>query len=166
MNFINYILVSTFGFSLLWVPFLHALIVVLFGLKMIWVRRPVAVAFAWLLIVALFPLIGISLYIFIGERPVGRKLTHKIIRMNKEYEDITSSMRQHYLADRALLPIRGKALSLLAESRNGSPVVAGNKIQLFTNSLDILQEFIKEINAAKKHSTSSSTYGLWGAMLI
>ena len=159
MNFINYILVSTFGFSLLWVPFLHALIVVLFGLKMIWVRRPVAVAFAWLLIVALFPLIGISLYIFIGERPVGRKLTHKIIRMNKEYEDITSSMRQHYLADRALLPIQGKALSLLAESRNGSPVVAGNKIQLFTNSLDILQEFIKEINAAKK--TLNLEFYIW-----
>jgi len=108
------------------------------------------VAFAWFLIVILVPLIGISLYILIGERPVGRKLTRKIVRMNHEYEKITQEMRQQYLADRNKLPLEGQALSLLAESRNGSPVVAGNKIELHTESLKILQLFIHEIDQAKK----------------
>ncbi len=150
MNILNYLLGSIFGFSLIWVPIAHATIVLLFGVRMISVRRPVAVAIAWFLIVVLFPLVGISLYILIGERPVGRKLTRKIIRMDKEYAAITEDMRKRYLADKKLLPIEGMALSLLAESKNGSPVIAGNQIELFTNSLEILQSFVDEINQAKK----------------
>lgn len=150
MNILSYIFGSVFGFSLIWIPILHASIVFLFGLYLISARRPVGVAFAWFLIVILVPLIGISLYILIGERPVGRKLTRKIVRMNHEYEMITQEMRQQYLADRKKLPLEGQALSLLAESRNGSPVVAGNKIELHTESLKILQLFIHEIEQAKK----------------
>ena len=150
MNILSYIFGSVFGFSLIWIPILHAGIVLLFGLYLISARRPVGVAFAWFLIVILVPLIGISLYILIGERPVGRKLTRKIVRMNHEYEKITQDMRQQYLADRKKLPLEGRALSLLAESRNGSPVVAGNKIELHTESLKILQLFINEIHQAKK----------------
>lgn len=150
MSFLNYLLGSIFGTSFFWVPILHVVILILFGLHMISVRRPVAVSFAWFLIVVLFPLIGISLYILIGERPVGRKLTRKIIRMDKEYAALTENLRKQYEADKHLLPIEGRALSLLAESKNGSPVIAGNKIELFTSSLEILQCFIDEINQAKK----------------
>lgn len=150
MNFLNYLSGSIFGVSFIWVPILHVAIVILFGFHMISVRRPVAVSIAWFLIVVLFPLIGVSLYILIGERPVGRKLTRKIIRMDKEYAAITGDMRKHYQADKQLLPIEGRALSLLAESKNGSPVIAGNKIELFTSSLEILQYFVDEINQAKK----------------
>ena len=150
MNILSYIFGTFFGFSLIWIPILHVSIVFLFGLYLISARRPVAVAFAWFLIVILVPLIGISLYVLIGERPVGRKLTRKIIRMNHEYEKITQEMRQQHLEDRKKLPLEGQALSLLAESRNGSPVVAGNKIELHTESLNILQLFIHEINTAQK----------------
>ncbi|MBU3636554.1 cardiolipin synthase [Polynucleobacter sp. es-MAR-4] len=150
MNILNYLLGSIFGFSLIWVPIAHAIIVILFGFRLISVRRPVGVVLAWFLIVVLFPVLGISLYILIGERPVGRKLTRKIIRMDKEYAAITDSMRKRYSADRQQLPVEGRALSLLAEAKNGSPVVAGNKIELHTNSLNILQQFIDEINQAKK----------------
>jgi len=150
MNLIAFIFEYIFGVSLTWVPIIHVSIIFLFSIYLISVRRPVAVAFAWFLIVILFPFIGISLYILIGERPVGRKLTRKIIRMNREYEQISEKMRREYLADRQKLPPEGRALSLLAESKNGSPVVAGNKIELHTNSLKILQNFIDEINQAKK----------------
>ena len=149
MSFLNYLLGTTFGLSLIWVPLLHITIVLLFGFRLISVRRPVGVVLAWFLIVVLVPLLGIGLYILIGERPVGRKLTRKIIRMDKEYAAITENMRQRYQADKQLLPIEGRALSLLAESNNGSPVIAGNKIELFTSSLKILQLFIDEINQAK-----------------
>ena len=150
MSFLNYLLGTIFGFSLIWVPLLHSGVVILFGFRLISVRRPVAVVLAWFLIVVLAPVLGIALYILIGERPVGRKLTRKIIRMDKEYAAITENMRQRYQADKQLLPIEGRALGLLAESKNGSPVIAGNKIELFTSSLKILQLFIDEINQAKK----------------
>jgi len=150
MNFMAFIFGSLFGFSFTWVPLVHITIIFLFGIHLISVRRPVGVAFAWFLIVILLPLLGIVLYILIGERPVGRRLTRKIVRMNREFEKITESMRQLYVADRQKLPVEGRALSLLAESKNGSPVVAGNQVELHTDSLKILQNFIDEINQAKK----------------
>ena len=141
---------ATFDLKLNGFLLIHFFVVTYFIGVIISVRRPVGVAFAWIFIVMTFPVLGITLYVLIGERPVGRQLTRKIIRMDKEYAAITEDMRKHYQADKQLLPIEGRALSLLAESKNGSPVIAGNKIELFTSSLEILQRFIDEINQAKK----------------
>lgn len=140
----------TFELNLNWLLLVHFLLVTYFIGVIISVRRPVGVAFAWIFIVMTFPVLGISLYVLIGERPVGRKLTRKITRMNREYEKITEGMRMMYAGDKLKLPIEARSFSLLAESNNGTPVVAGNQIELHTNSLQILQLFIDEINQAKE----------------
>ena len=150
MNLIAFFLDEFFNFNLFWLTPIHAAIVITFFIRLISVRRPVGVAFAWLLIVILLPLLGVALYVLIGERPVGRNLMLKIDRMSKDYVAITGNMRQRFREDRKLLPLEGRALSLLAESKNGSPAIAGNHIELFTNSLEILQKFIDAINGAKK----------------
>jgi cardiolipin synthase len=147
---INIFLNHTFELSFSWILVAHFLLVTYFIGVIISVRRPVGVAFAWIFIVMTFPVLGISLYVLIGERPVGRKLTRKITRMNREYEKITEDMRTLYAGDKLKLPIEARSFSLLAESNNGTPVVAGNKVELFTNSLQILQFFIDEINEAKE----------------
>jgi cardiolipin synthase len=149
-DLLNLFLKHAFALNLNWLLLIHVFLVTYFIGVIISVRRPVGVAFAWIFIVMTFPVMGISLYVLIGERPVGRKLTRKIIRMNQEYAAITENMRKRYLADKQQLPLEGRALSLLAESKNGSPVIAGNQIELFTNSLEILRHFIDEINQAKE----------------
>jgi cardiolipin synthase len=70
--------------------------------------------------------------------------------MNRQYEKITEDMRAMYAGDRQELPSEARSFSLLAEANNGTPVVAGNKVELHTNSLQILQLFIDEINQARK----------------
>ncbi len=149
-DLLGFVFNSMLDLNLGWILFIHFALVALFILLIISVRRPVGVAFAWILIVMTFPLLGIGLYILIGERPVGRNLTRKIARMSKDYILITQGVRERFQGDRKLLPLEGRALSLLAESKNGSPAIAGNHIELFTNSLDILQKFIDAINGAKK----------------
>jgi cardiolipin synthase len=148
-DLLNIFLESTLDFSMNGLLLLHFLLVTYFIGVIISVRRPVGVAFAWIFIVMTFPVIGISLYVLIGERPVGRKLTRKITRMNREYAKITEDMRSMYAADKLKLPIQARSFSLLAEANNGTPVVDGNKVELHTNSLQILQLFIDEINQAK-----------------
>jgi cardiolipin synthase len=137
------------GYSIPWFLILHLIVTILFFLRIIWIRRPVSVAISWLLIIVTFPAIGLILYLTIGERPVGRALTNKIIRMEKEYAKISKAMRLLHEPDRALLKQDAHAISLLAQAKNGAPVAAGNQIELFTNSLEILQHFINEINSAK-----------------
>jgi len=138
------------AFNLRLILLIHFLLVAYFIGVIISVRRPVGVAFAWIFIVMTFPVMGIGLYVLIGERPVGRRLTRKITRMNREYEKITEDMRAMYAKDKLKLPIEARSFSLLAQSNNGTPVVAGNKVELHTNSLQILQLFIDEINRAKE----------------
>jgi cardiolipin synthase A/B len=149
-DLLSFFLKSSLDINLNWLIPIHFLLVTIFIAVIISVRRPVGVAFAWIFIVMTFPLLGISLYILIGERPVGRGLTRKITRMNREYAKITEALRQQYAPERLKLPLEARALSLLAESKNGTPVVSGNKIKLHTNSLEILQLFIDEINQAKE----------------
>ena len=138
-----------FELNINWLLFIHFGLVTYFIGIIISVRRPVGVAFAWIFIVMTFPVLGISLYVLIGERPIGRKLTKKISRMNLEYTRITQKVCQDYAGDRQNMPLEGRALSILAEAKNGSPVVAGNQVELHTDSLKILQCFIDEINQAK-----------------
>ncbi len=138
-----------FELNINWLLFIHFGLVTYFIGIIISIRRPVGVAFAWIFIVMTFPVLGISLYVLIGERPIGRKLTKKISRMNLEYTRITQKVCQDYAGDRQHMPLEGRALSLLAEDKNGSPVVAGNQVELHTDSLKILQCFIDEINQAK-----------------
>ena len=141
---------TIFGYHVPWFVILHVVIAILFFLRIIWVRRPVGVAVSWLLIIVSFPIVGLILYLTIGERPVGRTLTSKIIRMEKEYAKISKAMRQLHEPDRSLLHADAHAISLLAQAKNGTPVAAGNRIELFTNSLEILQHFIDEINRAQQ----------------
>jgi cardiolipin synthase len=149
MNFIDILIGREADLPFPWFALAHAALVILFALRLIWIRRPVSVSFAWFLVVVMLPALGIVLYVLFGERPVGRTLTKKIVRMEREHAKLRETMRHHYAADRALLPIEAKALSLLAESQNGSPVTAGNRIELFTESLTILQTFVREIDEAK-----------------
>ncbi|MBU3606367.1 cardiolipin synthase [Polynucleobacter sp. MWH-Creno-3A4] len=149
-NLLIALLPSTLQLNLDFILFIHFILVTIFIGVIISVRRPVGVAFAWIFIVVTFPVLGISLYILIGDRPVGRSLTRKIKRMNHEYAQITEEMRQAYAGDREQLPPESRAISLLAESKNGTPVVAGNLLELHTDSLKILQCFIDEINQAQK----------------
>lgn len=149
MNLIDILIGRQADLSFPWFALAHTVLVILFALRLIWIRRPVSVSFAWFLIVVMLPALGIVLYVLFGERPVGRNLTKKIVRMEREHARLRETMRHHYAADRALLPIEANALSLLAESQNGSPVTAGNRIELFTESLTILQTFVREIDAAK-----------------
>lgn len=149
-DLLNFFIDSILGFRSDTFLLVHFILVTLFILVIISVRRPVGVAFAWILIVMTVPILGIGLYFLIGERPVGRNMTRKISRMSKNYDAIANRNRQHFQPDRKHLPLEGRALSLLAESKNGSPVIAGNHIELYTNSLEILQKFIDAIEGAKK----------------
>ena len=79
MNWQTILLGTLFGFSFPWFIFLHITIVVFCAFRLIWIKRRVSVAIAWALVVGLLPFIGLILYLMIGQKPVGVKLTKKII---------------------------------------------------------------------------------------
>jgi cardiolipin synthase len=82
MNWQTILLGTLFGFTFPWFVILHIIIVFLFAFRLIWIKRPVSVAIAWALVIVLLPFIGLILYLIIGQKPVGIKLTKKLLQFN------------------------------------------------------------------------------------
>ncbi len=150
MNWQTILLGTLFGFSFPWFIFLHITIVVFFAFRLIWIKRRVSVAIAWALVVGLLPFIGLILYLMIGQKPVGVKLTKKIIAIQHHHTHLMSVMQKRYSACHHSVSPAFQALSILAASENGSPVTDGNSIELHTDSEVIFEKFIREIHSAKK----------------
>ena len=150
MNWQTILLGTLFGFSFPWFIFLHITIVVFFAFRLIWIKRRVSVAIAWALVVGLLPFIGLILYLMIGQKPVGVKLTKKIIAIQHHHTHLMSVMQKRYSACYHSVSPAFQALSILAASENGSPVTDGNSIELHTDSEIIFEKFIREIHSAKK----------------
>ena len=129
---------------------LHFIAVACIGLHLIWVRRKVSVALAWLGVVLIFPFLGLIVYFLIGGKSIGRDYMDRVAGMKDALQQQLNAGFCFYKADRDQLPFEAKALSDLAAANWGSPVVAGNVIDLLTDSLTILSHFITDIDAAKK----------------
>ena len=132
-----------------WLLVIHVALVTGFALRLIWVRRPVGVAIAWFLVVAAFSGPGLLLYVLIGERPVGRRVGDRIRAVLPFAEQANHLLRERFPEDAALLPQEAQALARLAGSMNGSPVIGGNRLALFSDSLAVLQAFVQAIEAAR-----------------
>ena len=150
MNWQTILLGTLFGFTFPWFVILHIIIVFLFAFRLIWIKRPVSVAIAWALVIVLLPFIGLILYLIIGQKPVGIKLTKKIIAIQHHHAHMMDIMQNRYSTCYRLVSPSFQALSKLAASENGSPVTDGNSIELYTDSEIILEQFIDAIHSAKE----------------
>jgi len=150
MNWETILLGTIFGFSFPWFVFFHVIIFILFAFRLIWIKRRVSVAIAWALVIVLLPFIGFILYLMIGQKPIGIKLTKKIIAIQQHHADLIRLMRKHYGDCYQGISPSFQALSMLAASENGSPVTGGNNIELYTDSELILNQLIDAIHSAKE----------------
>ncbi len=127
---------------------LHPLFVVLFTLRIIWIRRPPGVALAWILIVTIMPLVGLALYILIGERPIGRDRKRRIEKISPVYHHMTALLDARYPdAERGIAP-RFQSMAQLAEHHGGLPPVPGNRITLHADTEQILHALMHDIDHA------------------
>lgn len=132
-----------------WLYLIHPLIVMLFALRIIWVRRPPGVAMAWILIVTIMPIVGITAYMLIGERPIGRDRTKRIAEIAPAYMRMTALFDERFAATTADIQDRFQAMAKLAEHHGGMPPVPGNQLQLYSDAQTILHGMINDIDTAR-----------------
>ena len=128
---------------------IHPLIVLLFALRIIWVRRPPGVALAWILIVTIMPIVGISAYLLIGERPTGRTRKERIEAIAPAYAEMTALFDARFPQTSRLITPHFQAMAVLAEHHGGMPPVAGNQLALYADAQTILHGMIADIDAAR-----------------
>ncbi len=113
-------------------------------------RNPVK-TLAWITVLVLLPVAGIVLYIFFGRslkhvRMISRKKRRKLIKR----DDIKHLMLSQSAAHDEL-PIKWQQMIKLVNSIQGSPYLANNEVQIFTNGRDKFEAYKHDLLLARNY---------------
>jgi cardiolipin synthase len=128
----------------------HALIIILITIRVIMIRPEIGVAFAWLLIVAVFPFVGAFFYLLIGERRTGLRSQQKIDTLRTEYKKIFETLSHERFTDidwsRHAPSAHG--MDRLGRKAIGTSTVKGNSFQLFSDTQEMLTKIARDVDEA------------------
>lgn len=135
-------LISTLIFLVYW------LIIVATTLRIVFKRRPTTYVIAWMLVIYILPLVGVFLYFALGEAHLGqqrvkraqkmRPTISKFINRLSEFSDIfTSNVSQ-----------ASKPIFQLCKHQTGLDGINGNHIELLSETNEIFDRLIDDINKA------------------
>lgn len=130
-------------------------------LRVILTRHPPGSSFAWILLVTILPYIGFILYVWLGERPIGRWRALRLRHLLKHWEEVTD---EGYAISGTLPTMphgqRHKGLTRLAERLGDLPMSCGSRLELISDSIEALSRIEYDVNNARK-SVSMEFY-IWG----
>jgi cardiolipin synthase len=114
-------------------------------------RRPAAVTLAWVAVILALPLMGVILYLLVGEIRLGRRRIHKHREIVATIESSTpfvcaSVQSVHHRINPAFSHI-----AVLAESAGGNEPLGGNDMRLIGDTDVFLQSLIEDIDNARHH---------------
>ncbi|WP_421693381.1 cardiolipin synthase [Aestuariivirga sp.] len=114
-------------------------------------RRPArGVALAWLLLAIALPYVGAALYFLIGERRISRRRAARLAKLRVDFSKITAPHVEMNRAQRGkvLLSLVQEPLERAGETFFNAPAIAGNRLALASDTLDILRRIAADIDAA------------------
>lgn len=113
-------------------------------------RRPTA-ALAWLVVIYFQPLIGILLYLLIGRHRLPSRRTRQYTRLLERLEHLKKQFEGHPHAGQPELGPQCKEAISLAEQFSSMPILDGNSVNLISDTNEVIDELINDINTAKDH---------------
>lgn len=124
---------------------------VLLAVHIIMRRRPLAVSFAWLTIVMMLPVVGLVLYLFVGENRLGSQRL-------AEYRRFTAGFFTHAIElwnerERSWIPMdhAQEHIARYGTQVCGLPPLTGNDLRLLSGCDDFFNALIADIDAARDH---------------
>ncbi len=114
-------------------------------------RNPVK-TLAWITVLVLLPVVGIILYIFFGRslrhvRMISRKKRLKLTNR----DDIKHLLRSKQVVRYTSPMTERQQMINLVNSVQGSPYLANNEVEIFTNGRDKFDAFKRDLIAAKRY---------------
>jgi len=130
----------------------HALIVILTIGRVIMKRPSTGSALAWILLVVLVPFAGALIYFLIGERRIGHGRAAGIAKLRSDFRAVSdSTVREDLLkVDWSRHPPAAPGMNRLGKQTTGSSTVRGSSFQMFSDTQEILQAIIRDVDGAKK----------------
>jgi cardiolipin synthase len=131
------------------------------GARVILTRHPPGSSFAWLLLVAVFPIVGLASYLLIGERPIGRRRAEFARQFFARLPPAVSTLVAADREQARSLAAPWDGLARLATSATGMPLLAGSSFRLQSGAEPILRSIIADVESAR--SSIEMEFYIWNA---
>jgi cardiolipin synthase len=130
----------------------HLLIVTTVAVRVIMRRSATGVALAWLLLISSLPFAGAVVYLFFGERRIGRRRTRAMGTLQADSERIVAAAIREGLTDVdwSRHPPTARSMDRLGRAMVGSPTVGGSTFELFSDTERMLDAIRRDVDAARR----------------
>jgi cardiolipin synthase len=106
---------------------------------------------AWLLVIFFLPVPGLALYLLIGENRLPRRRAGRHARLLDELVAVRHRLEGHPAVVHPELPADQAPLVTLAERLGSMPIVGGNEAILMTETDEMIDRLVADIDAAQRH---------------
>ncbi len=117
--------------------------------RIIMLKRPSAVTFAWVLVVWVLPLIGILIYLLIGENRLGEKRSRRAREIHGQFQEWQIGLRESAKKSNPRVPTTLEPVARQALTVVGMPVFGGNQMRLLDSYQSIFDAIIRDIDGAQ-----------------
>ncbi len=113
-------------------------------------RRPDS-AMAWLLVISFLPFLGLLLYSLLGSYRLPQRRVLRHSRLQQEFNQIRQRLEHHPQFASPQLDDGINSTVRLAERLGDYRTLGGNSLQLMTDTQDVIDTLVAEIDAAQHH---------------
>lgn len=122
-------------------------------------RRAISVSLAWLMIIYIFPLLGLIMYLSFGELNLGKKRAERAKQMLPTFAQWFTQLQESPYRISEHFGSNIHRIDKLCRHRLGVPALVSHSLSLLASPYTILNEVLKDINQAK-HSIKMVFY-IW-----
>lgn len=114
-------------------------------------HRDPASRIAWVVVVAVLPLLGILAYLFLGETSIGRRRTQRMREVAARLPPFPQPDAADAASTECAIPERWQHLFQLGRSISGMDPIGGNTARLMRDSNATIDAMVADIDAATDH---------------
>ncbi|MDR8523889.1 cardiolipin synthase [Shewanella fidelis] len=129
--------------------FVYWLVIAGISIRVVAKRRSIGVSLAWLMIIYIVPLGGAFAYLLFGELNLGKKRALRAELMFKPYGEWFKKLYEYRQYRPHVASLYGQSISAICEKQVGIPALADNHLTLCSETYEILDQLIADINQAK-----------------
>ena len=131
--------------------FLHIAAVAVCVVRVLYRQRNTGAAFAWLIILFVFPLFGVAAYLLVGEPRLGMARAKRVEQMNVFYRKFAERhFHDEDLDTRNKMRRRYQGIANVAASVTGLAASNNNAMRLLTQTEEIVDAMLADIQAARQ----------------
>ncbi len=117
----------------------------------IWRRRPVATSLAWIAVALSLPVVGLILYVLVGETRLGER---RVQRLRHLVTDLLKPAKERWAKSNLDWDVSASNFGLIASygsAASGIPPLRGNHLDLIHDTDEFLKSLITAIDHARQH---------------